>query len=436
MDRKTDGISPKIPLTDFPDSPHRESELRRLWKETFGDADEYISIVFDNYYSERFTPSLFSDGNAVAMMVGVPYLFEGVGGDMQPLPTQRGLYLCGLATDPRFRRHGLMSDLIEEANSRAREEGFDFTFLIPAGDDLREYYRKRGYVDAFFKQSHTFPNNYPFLKTYEKYTDENRKSKKINLEEIYHTFSFVIYTNENKNVYHQILKFLQNKSIKKYIYFLKHSINDWNAVFEENYISGGLIYFVQDAQKNISTVSFLFVHPDEERVEVRKIIATDSCSVAFLLESIKEKFPQYKIDLAIDAVRGAAGAVPLGMMRFLGKNENPFFENKRRVVKKNSIFKNDENQDFLIKLWQSVESYSDDRGVIDPELVSSEPENLDPEESKPDGPGTTEPELKDLKIIDLDQYLFSEEVRRSADQFGRSEFHKPEIDYQASLLLE
>lgn len=130
-----------------------KSDMMRLWKDTFHDPDRYIRLVFDTYFDPSNISVRYDGNRIVAALLGVPYRFR-----VNPLPPvdkksvestrlMHGLYLCGLATRPEYRRQGIMASMMDEIQSAADDRKFDFTFLIPADDHLREYYRKRGYLD-------------------------------------------------------------------------------------------------------------------------------------------------------------------------------------------------------------------------------------------------------------------------------------------------
>lgn len=134
--------------------------MMRLWKETFHDTDRYIRLVFDAYFNPDNICVRYDGDRLVAALLGVPYDFripveetspsvklKQVAESHSEVLDMRGLYLCGLATRPEYRKQGIMSDMMEEIQDSAANRGFDFTFLIPADDHLREYYRLRGYRD-------------------------------------------------------------------------------------------------------------------------------------------------------------------------------------------------------------------------------------------------------------------------------------------------
>ncbi|MDE5664137.1 MAG: GNAT family N-acetyltransferase [Muribaculaceae bacterium] len=125
--------------------PLEESKIamRELWKDTFDDTDSYLDIFFNNYFTPRLCRCAMRESSLAAMLLGVSYDF------CSELGRLRGLYLCGLSTRSEYRKQGLMSRLIEDIIDDAEKSGeFDFVFLIPADDHLREYYKKFGFYDS------------------------------------------------------------------------------------------------------------------------------------------------------------------------------------------------------------------------------------------------------------------------------------------------
>ena len=119
--------------------------MMRLWKETFHDSEEYVRLVFDAFFNIEMVEYEEIDGNIVAALLAVPYYF---GNSSHQL---KGLYLCGLSTDPAYRKHGIMGGLIERLASRMKNSGHSFMFLIPADEELQRYYRDRRFVNAFYR---------------------------------------------------------------------------------------------------------------------------------------------------------------------------------------------------------------------------------------------------------------------------------------------
>ncbi|MDE7347130.1 MAG: GNAT family N-acetyltransferase [Muribaculaceae bacterium] len=127
----------------------RKRDMVKLWEKTFHDSKRYIDLVFDAYFTLDNSFVRYDGDRLIAALLGVSYLFNMLEetGDKK---TIIGFYLCGLATEPEWRRRGIMSQLMEEAEMAAKERGYEMTFLIPADDQLREYYHKKGYKTSSF----------------------------------------------------------------------------------------------------------------------------------------------------------------------------------------------------------------------------------------------------------------------------------------------
>ena len=51
-------------------------QIMKLWKDTFHDTDEYIKLVFDNYFNPELVEYKVENGEVLAAMLGVPYYFD------------------------------------------------------------------------------------------------------------------------------------------------------------------------------------------------------------------------------------------------------------------------------------------------------------------------------------------------------------------------
>ncbi len=122
----------------------------KLWKDTFGDPYEYIRMVFDTYFIEENVETVEDEeGRLISSLLGVPYRFFHCGVETSCGSHDgymKGMYLCGLATVQDMRRKGLMKKLMRRFEERAAGNDYDFSFLIPADERLRNYYSSMGYV--------------------------------------------------------------------------------------------------------------------------------------------------------------------------------------------------------------------------------------------------------------------------------------------------
>ncbi len=108
---------------------------RNLWRQCFHDPEAYEEFYFDNVYPNNRVYLEEDKG----MLHLNPYLCH-VGMQERILH-----YIVGVATDERYRRRGIMRNLLQRALLDMREEQEPFTYLMPA--DVR-YYEPFGFVSA------------------------------------------------------------------------------------------------------------------------------------------------------------------------------------------------------------------------------------------------------------------------------------------------
>ncbi|MCM1377193.1 MAG: GNAT family N-acetyltransferase [Clostridium sp.] len=268
------------------------AKMRELWKDTFNDSDEYLSITFDNYYSEDYVATEFKGDRLVASLLSVPYDFvckvgeryadeEGtIIGDGGPVPLgvkkfYRGLYLCGLDTVPELRGRGIMARLINEIAERGMGMGYDFLFLIPADSRLRNYYRRHGFSDFFYQKVLTFPPKFNFISSFGKFcckndfryniiiSNENTFKYKINISkkiiDILIHESHINYCNSNDSNIDNFSKKYNEQNNKKYTIY---SISKYKSSTRNNIsdisieILSGLVKFLYPKilRKSINTI--------------------------------------------------------------------------------------------------------------------------------------------------------------------------------------
>lgn len=116
-----------------------KEQLKQLWKNVFGDEDEYLEAYFSQMYDEENTLVYWDGDKIAAALYIIPYdlCYSG--------RKEKCAYLYALATDSRYRRQGIMSELIHKALEKCRREGYLCCVLIPAEDSLCSYYEKFGF---------------------------------------------------------------------------------------------------------------------------------------------------------------------------------------------------------------------------------------------------------------------------------------------------
>lgn len=125
--------------------------VKQLWIDIFGDSRHYVDMVVDHYFDPEYCKCVWEGEKLIAMAMAIPYNFIPIDADRNKTHKtafKKGLYLCGLSTLPEYRKRGIMASLMKEIEELALTDGFDFTFLIPADDRLRDYYRNKGYYNS------------------------------------------------------------------------------------------------------------------------------------------------------------------------------------------------------------------------------------------------------------------------------------------------
>ncbi len=156
-------------------------ETRHLWERSFADPRAFIDLYFREKYRKERNEIILRDGRVVSALQKLPYPMT-YGGRMLPAS-----YISGACTDERYRRRGLMGELLVKAlegeflgvkeyrsegvktnvssadglSSTLQSEaetpkllnspraGSVLSFLIPATPELATYYAKYGYTPCF-----------------------------------------------------------------------------------------------------------------------------------------------------------------------------------------------------------------------------------------------------------------------------------------------
>ncbi|MBQ5825083.1 MAG: GNAT family N-acetyltransferase [Clostridia bacterium] len=121
------------------DNPSLREQAVVLWREAFGDSEEYIRF-FHNTHSSCVCLTLEEKGALASAL----YLIDG------ELCSQKGLYLFAAATFKKHRGKGLMAKLLQKAEEYARQNAKSFIALVPAEASLFDYYSRFGYKTAFY----------------------------------------------------------------------------------------------------------------------------------------------------------------------------------------------------------------------------------------------------------------------------------------------
>lgn len=109
--------------------------LRALWKEAFGDDDDFLDAFFSAAFSPDRCRCLTEDGRVAAALYWFDCRLDG-----RPLA-----YLYAVATARHFRRRGLCRRLMESTRELLRELGYAGIVLVPGEKSLVPMYARMGY---------------------------------------------------------------------------------------------------------------------------------------------------------------------------------------------------------------------------------------------------------------------------------------------------
>lgn len=113
---------------DFP-------KLIKLWTDVFEEPAEAVEL-FLNRNKDYLHAYVAEENDVVSALYLVDCALNG----------KAAHYLCGVATEPGYRKRGIMTKLLEYALNDAGQRGDVYSVLYPANTSLYSYYAKRGYL--------------------------------------------------------------------------------------------------------------------------------------------------------------------------------------------------------------------------------------------------------------------------------------------------
>ena len=120
---------------DFP-APHQVPQLRSLWRQAFGDGEEFLDAFFSLCFSPKRSRCVLRDGEVVSAL----YWFDFTCRD------QKMAYLYAIATREDCRHQGLCRALLEDTRKVLEEQGYSAALLCPENESLAQMYAGQGYL--------------------------------------------------------------------------------------------------------------------------------------------------------------------------------------------------------------------------------------------------------------------------------------------------
>lgn len=119
--------------------------LKKLWKETFNDSENFIDSFFNISYSENRSMIVEKDGKITSMLFWFDCNFKG----------NKVAYIYAVATSQDFRKQGLCNSLMEALHSHLKASDYVGACLVPASDNLFNFYAKMGYIKCIYNSELT-----------------------------------------------------------------------------------------------------------------------------------------------------------------------------------------------------------------------------------------------------------------------------------------
>lgn len=116
-------------------TPEQATGLRTLWKEAFGDSDEFLDSFFATGFSPEHCRLATENGQPAAALYWLDCEFDG----------RTIAYIYAVATAKAFRSQGLCHALMEDTHTLLARQGYSGALLVPGTTSLASLYGELGY---------------------------------------------------------------------------------------------------------------------------------------------------------------------------------------------------------------------------------------------------------------------------------------------------
>lgn len=128
---------------DYPEQSQID-QLRSLWKEAFGDSDDFLDIFWETAFSPDRCRCVTADGQVAAALYWFDCRLDG-----RPIA-----YLYAVATAKAFRKRGLCRLLMDDTRRLLSELGYCGSILVPE-EHLFPMYESMGYQTCGYVRKFT-----------------------------------------------------------------------------------------------------------------------------------------------------------------------------------------------------------------------------------------------------------------------------------------
>lgn len=117
--------------------------LRTLWKETFGDTDDFLNLFFSGAFSPMCSLCARTDNQIVGMLYWFDCIYEG----------EKIAYLYAVATHKSYRGRGICHALMDAVHLLLKERTYTGVILVPAEEHLFDFYARMGYAVSSYNKT-------------------------------------------------------------------------------------------------------------------------------------------------------------------------------------------------------------------------------------------------------------------------------------------
>ena len=252
-------------LTEYEEKEQWEGELRHLWRTCFHDPIHYENFYFDTVYPKNKVYVLEDKG-----MIHLNYYRCKVMGHELSLP-----YIVGVATNEKYRRQGVMRNLLEAVLADLYQQKLPFTYLMPANE---EYYTPFGFRSVSPKSE---------LELLMKDIDYTNHFQYLSYEEIKKLSPKV-----QSQLREEVNKWLE----QRYDVYAVHDEVYYDLLYAEKTCQGGDVVFCFDGIVDVNHLYGMFAYAmDGNTPYVEQVILKEQISqgVAMLTEMFGLFFTEY-----------------------------------------------------------------------------------------------------------------------------------------------
>lgn len=229
-----------------------------LWRKNFHDSEDFVRFYFDRKYSDENSLVYEENGKALSALLFLPYPMNW---QNTTIPTS---YISGACTLPEARNRGLMTMLLQEAFTEMYERKITLSTLIPAEEWLFGYYAALGYASVF------------------DYTTCQIKAKSISADRS----SVIAPAHYDAAFAMHYFPYFQRQMQKRSCCIL-HSPEDYLAIVEETYLSGGRLLITHRGNPEEPS-GWALALPHQGEICIKEIFYNSPCDQAALIYACEQ----------------------------------------------------------------------------------------------------------------------------------------------------